>query len=314
MENQIQKVVVLDDYQCYAAKLSTLEGSGLQVVSHNEHLTGDDLVRALEDANFVIAMRERTPLSAAFLSQFPNLKLVVTTGMRNDSITVPENVLLCGTRILPNPVVELTWALILGCARNLTAEQESLRRGDWQQQIGMALAGKRLGLVGLGKSGTAVAKVAQAFSMEVVAWSQNLDSDYAASVGVTAVDRDILFSTSDVVSIHLRLSDRTQGLVTAPDFALMKPESIFVNTSRAAIVNTSDLAQALNSNQIAAAGVDVFDEEPIEANNPLLDAKNALLTPHMGYVVDENYRLFFEDAFGDIIEYLAGTPVRIIGN
>lgn len=307
------KLVVLDDYQGFARQFFEAEApSDLEIVVLREHLAHDQLLPIILDADVILAMRERTPLSADFLIQLPNLKLVVTTGMRNDAVEVPPGVLLCGTRILPNPVVELTWGLILSLLRNIPREQSNLRQGFWQQEIGTTLLGKTLGVVGLGKSGAAVARIAQAFGMNVIAWSENLDPSHANQMQVTALGKQQLFEQADIVSVHLRLSERTTSIIGKPEFAVMKPSSYLVNTSRAQIVDTEALIKALQSQSIAGAALDVFDEEPLPSSSPLLGIKNLLLTPHIGFVVRENYELFFQDAIEDIMQFLAGDPVRVI--
>jgi len=306
------RVVVLDDYQGYAHAFDWSSLGDVELTAVGEHLSLEALAPVLAGADVVIAMRERTPLSAEFLKQFADLKLVITTGMRNDSISVPAGVTYCGTGILPHPVVELTWALILGLARKLPEEQANLRAMKWQQSVGLGLSGLTLGLMGLGKAGTAVAKIGSAFGMRVIAHSQNLDSSYAAEQGVEAVAKTELLAQSDVVSLHLRLSDRTRGIMGADEFAAMKSSALFINTSRAGLVDTRALADALSTGEIAGAGVDVFDEEPVAKGNPLLTAPNCLLTPHIGFVTEQNYELFFNDAIENIAAFVAGEPIRTL--
>lgn len=307
------RVVVLDDYQGYA-NIFDWSSSGVDIdlkVLH-EHLSETELIPLLAEADALVAMRERTPLSAEFLSQFADLKLVVTTGTRNDSISVPSGVTYCGTGILQSPVVELTWALILGLARKLTSEQENLRSLSWQKKLGVGLSGQTLGLMGLGASGTSVARIGQAFGMRVVAHSQNLDSVYASEHGVEALSKAEVLSQSDVLSMHLKLSERTRGFMGAVDFAIMKPSALFINTSRAGLVDTAALSAALADGTIAGAGIDVFDTEPIQMDNPLLVAPNCLLTPHIGFVVDQNYELFFKHVVENIAAFVAGEPIRTL--
>jgi phosphoglycerate dehydrogenase-like enzyme len=306
------RVVVLDDYQGYADAFDWSRSVEVELVALREHLSLEALVPVLADADVVVAMRERTALSAEFLKQFVNLKLVITTGMRNDSISVPAGVTYCGTDILPHPVVELTWALILGLARKLPEEQANLRAMKWQQSVGLALNGLTLGLMGLGKAGSAVAKIGQSFGMRVIAHSQNLDPSYASGQGVEAVSKAELLAQSDVLSLHLRLSDRTRGIMGADEFAAMRESALFINTSRAGLVDTDALVAALHAGQIAGAGLDVFDIEPIASDDPLLSAPNCLLTPHIGFVVEQNYELFFKDAIENIAAFAAGTPIRTL--
>lgn len=313
MEEVKLRVVVLDDYQGYANIFDwSSAGVDIDLTVVHEHLSETELIPLLAEADALVAMRERTTLSAEFLSQFADLKLVVTTGTRNDSISVPNGVTYCGTGILQSPVVELTWALILGLARKLTSEQENLRSLTWQKKLGVGLSGQTLGLMGLGTSGTSVARIGQAFGMRVVAHSQNLDSVYASEHGVEALSKAEVLSQSDVLSMHLRLSERTRGFMGAVDFAIMKPSALFINTSRAGLVDTAALSAALAAGTIAGAGIDVFDAEPIQIDNPLLVAPNCLLTPHIGFVVDQNYELFFKHVAENIAAFVAGEPIRTL--
>jgi phosphoglycerate dehydrogenase-like enzyme len=257
-------------------------------------------------------MRERTPLPAGILSRLPRLRLVVTTGMTNAAIDLNAGVMVCGTQSLTSPTVEMTWALITGLCRNLCAESQSLRAGSWQSGVGEGLEGQTLGLLGLGRIGSRMAGVGQAFGMHVTAWSQNLTQDAAAGHGVEWVSREDLFRQADILSIHLRLSPRTRGLVDGNLLRSMKPTARLVNTSRAGIVDQQALLEALHHGWIAGAGLDVFDHEPVPADHPLLDAPNTLLTPHLGYVVRQNYELFFAGALEAIHAYLDGQPIRVI--
>jgi phosphoglycerate dehydrogenase-like enzyme len=311
-EADLFKLVVLDDYQNWISKVdfSAIQGH-VQVQSIKEHLESESLFDLLQDCDILVAMRERTVLSKDFLSRLPRLVLLITTGMRNDAIDPPDSVVFCGTRILPHPVVELTWALILGLSRSLVAENQSLVTGGWQLGVGSSLRGKTLGLLGLGNSGSAVASVGKAFGMEVVAWSPNLDIEHAGRLGVAAKSK-LEVMNSDVVSVHMRLSERSQRLIGESEIGAMKSSSLFINTSRAQIVDTNALASALKLGKIAGAGLDVFDVEPIEPGNPLLDSPNVLLTPHIGYVVRENYEIFFADVIENVERFLSGNPVRVI--
>lgn len=306
-------LVLLDDYQ---ELLSGFDFSSISdqvsLTSLSSHHNIEELESLLADCDILVAMRERTALPKNFLEKLPKLKLLITTGMRNESIDPPDHVVYCGTRILPNPVVELTWALILGLSRQFVAENLSLNQGRWQTTVGRTLQDKTLGLIGLGRSGSAVARIAQVFGMHVVAWSQNLDASYAKSIGVQPLERSQLLQEADVISVHLRLSERTRHLIGAADFAAMRDSALFINTSRAQIVDTDALVAALKSGKIAGAGIDVYDVEPVASGNPLLSAPNTLLTPHIGYVVQENYDLFFEDILENVKSFLAGNPTRVI--
>lgn len=261
-------------------------------------------------------MRERTPFTAALLSRLPKLQLLITSGMRNASIDLPaatrQGVTVCGTASGSEAPMELTWALILGLARHLVVESSGLRdNGPWQQRVGITLHGKTLGLLGLGKIGSQMAKVAQAFGMNVVAWSQNLTQERAQEFGVQlAGSKQALLAASDFVSVHLVLSDRSRGLLDRQALAQMKSSAFLINTSRAAIVDQAALIEALQTGQIAGAGLDVFEIEPLPADHPLRSLPNVLATPHLGYVADDNYRTYFREAIADIQAFIVGEPVR----
>ncbi|WP_416981328.1 D-2-hydroxyacid dehydrogenase family protein [Streptomyces sp. T028] len=310
---------VLDDYQGAALTLadwSVLDGK-VDVRTLREHLTDrDKLAAELADCEVVVAMRERTPFDADLLHRLPRLRLLVTTGMRNASIDLAaaaaQAVTVCGTASSPTPPVELTWALLLGLARHIAAENRALREGGpWQSTVGQDLAGRTLGLLGLGRIGTRVARVATAFGMEVLAWSENLTPERAADAGARlAASKEDLLSRSDFVSLHLVLSDRTRGLLGEPELRAMRPHAYLVNTSRAALVDRPALLHALREGWIAGAGLDVFDTEPLPADDPLRSLPNVLATPHLGYVSEQNYRTFYAQAVEDIAAFLAGTPTR----
>ncbi|QFR03160.1 D-2-hydroxyacid dehydrogenase family protein [Streptomyces phaeolivaceus] len=310
---------MLDDYQGAAltmADWSPLAGQ-VEVRTLRENITDRDRLAAeLADCEIVVIMRERTPFDAELLRRLPALRLLVTTGMRNASIDLAaaraQGVTVCGTASSPTPPVELTWALLLGLARHLTAENRALREGGpWQSTVGQDLRGRTLGLLGLGKIGTRVARVAGAFGMEVLAWSENLTAERATEAGAQLADsKDDLLRRSDFVSVHLVLSDRTRGLLGEPELRAMRPHAYLVNTSRAAIVDGAALLRALRENWIAGAGLDVFETEPLPADDPLRSLSNVLATPHLGYVTERNYRTFYTEAVEDITAFLAGTPVR----
>jgi phosphoglycerate dehydrogenase-like enzyme len=309
-------VVVLDDYQRVARGAAAWDRVAGDVRFVHEHLVGDDLVDALTGADAVVAMRERTRFDAALLDRLDGLRLLVTTGASNPSVDVAaaarRGVTVCGTRSLATPAAELTWALLLALVRQVPEADRGLREGGWQTTYGTDLAGRTLGLVGLGRLGQRVARFGQAFEMDVVAWSQNLDPDLARGLGVQPTSREDLLRRSDVVSLHLRLSDRTRGVVGARELALMKPSAYLLNTARGPLVDQSALLAALTSGRIAGAGLDVFDEEPLPADHPLRSAPRTVLTPHLGYVTDGSYAVFYGDAVEDVVAWQAGAPVRVI--
>lgn len=264
----------------------------------------------------VLMIRERTPFPASLIEQLPNLKLLITTGMRNNSIDVgaaqKRDVVVCGTRSVNHPTPELTWGLILSLCRHIPLEFRNMRSGRWQTTIGRDLAGKVLGIVGLGRLGTPVAQVGLAFGMDVAAWSPNLTVERAGAVGARCVTKEELFSKSDIVTIHMPLSDRSAGLVAAEDLRRMKSTAYLINTSRGPIVDETALIEALREGGIGGAGLDVYGVEPLPADHPLRTIDNVLLTPHLGYVTEENYRLNFSDAVDNVEAWLSGNPIRII--
>jgi phosphoglycerate dehydrogenase-like enzyme len=313
------RVAILDDYQGVARRMAdwTSLPAGTEVVVFADHLKDVAAVAGrLADFDAVVAMRERTAFPRALLEKLPRLKLLVTTGMRNASIdvraAVERGVLVCGTAGLPYPTAELTWGLILALLRRIPTEDRATREGRWQVSCGLGLNGKTLGVVGLGNLGSRVARVGRAFEMEVLAWSQNLTAARAAEVGATLVTRDELLARADVVSIHLVLSDRTRGLLGARELSLMKPTAHLVNTSRGPIVDEAALVGALRSGTIAGAALDVYDDEPLPHDHPLRDLPNTVITPHLGYVTEEGYRIFYGQALEDVKAWLAGRPVRVI--
>ncbi|MCW2698893.1 MAG: D-isomer specific 2-hydroxyacid dehydrogenase NAD-binding protein [Blastococcus sp.] len=314
----MHRIAVLDDYQhvaaTYADWSAVLEPH--EVAEFSDHVEDEALVERLQDFDVVVAMRERTPFPRSVLERLPNLKLLVTTGMRNKSIDVAaateRGITVCGTGSSPSGPVELTWALILAVARHLSREDASVRDGGWQETVGTDLAGATIGVIGLGRLGEKVARIGQAFGMDVVAWSENLTDERAAEVGVRRVDKDELLRTADVVTIHLVLSDRTRGLIGADELASMKPSAILVNTSRGPIVDEPALIDALANDVIAGAGLDVFDVEPLPADHPLRTSPRTVRTPHLGYVTDRTYQVFYREAVEDVAAFLAGAPVRVL--
>ncbi|MBK0097737.1 D-2-hydroxyacid dehydrogenase family protein [Erwinia sp. S63] len=311
--------LILDDYQNVA--LSLADWASLQPTVHTTALTQhfdneDELVRHIEHADILVVMRERTPLTAELIGRLPNLKLVVTSGMRNASIDLhacaERYIAVCGTASSSAAPMELSWGLLIGLARHIGLESQALRNnGPWQQTLGIGLQGKTLGLVGLGKIGAEMAKVAQAFGMRVCAWSQNLTDARAAECGVERMDSlHALMRTSDFVSVHLVLSERSRHLIDQDALAQMKPGALLINTSRAAIVDQQAMIAALQSDQLAGAGIDVFEQEPLPADHPLRQLPNVLATPHLGYVADSNYRTYFTQAVEDIQGWISGAPLR----
>jgi phosphoglycerate dehydrogenase-like enzyme len=313
------RVAILDDYQDVALAVANWRslGPGVTVEAFHEKLGGEDaLVRRLADFEVIVAMRERTQFPRSVLERLPKLKLMVTTGMRNVAIDAKAaadlGIVVSGTGLLTPPTAELTWGLILALARHIPEEAQQMRSGGWQTTVGVGLNGRVLGVVGLGKLGSEVARVGRAFEMEVIAWSQNLTAEHASSLGAIQVEKDALFQRADFVTIHLILSKRTRVLVTARELALMKPGAYLINTSRGPIVEERALIEVLKNRKIAGAALDVYDEEPLPDEHPLRKLDNVVLTPHLGYVTVENYRLAYGDAVEDIRAFLAGHPIRTI--
>ena len=305
-------VAVLDDYQNAALRLadwSVLDGRAAITV-FNDHLADPDaVVERLKDFDVLCVMRERTPLPRALLERLPRLKLIVSTGARNAAIDVAaaqeRGVAVAFTGYDSAPTIEMTWALILAASRHLVAENLAFRRGGWQQGVGVGLAGKTLGVLGLGRVGGAVAKVGAAFGMDVITWSPNMTPERAAAGGATAVSKEELLRRADVLTLHMVLSSKTRGLLGADDLALMKTSALLVNTSRGPLVDEAALVSALTSRRIAAAALDVFDVEPLPADHPLRSLENVLGTPHIGYVADDLYRTFYGDTVKAVDAWLA---------
>lgn len=313
------KCAILDDYQGVALELADWSkiSEQVEVTAYREHFdTEDDLIRAVGDCEIIVIMRERTPFGASVLSRLPKLKLLITSGLRNASIHLPtaesQGVTVCGTVSHQQPPAELTWALIHGLARNVVLENENLRNnGPWQSTVGVDLYGKRLGIIGLGKIGTRVAAVGKAFGMEVAAWSQNLTKERTDEVDVELAGSLMqLLETSDFVTIHLVLSDRTRNLIGEQELKRMRPTAYLINTSRAPIVNREALAAALQEGWIAGAGLDVYETEPLPSDDMFRKLPNVLALPHLGYVSQNNYRAYFTEAVEDIQAYLSGEPIR----
>ena len=313
------RVALLDDYQGVALRMADWKSlpAGTEVTAFQDHVAdGAALAARLADFDIVMALRERTPFARSLLERLPKLKLLITAGMRNASIdtkaAAERGVVVCGTAGLPYPTAELAWGLILSLARRIPAEDRATREGKWQTSVGLGLNGKTLGVLGLGTLGSRVARVGRAFEMEVLAWSQNLTAGRAAEVGATLTPKDELLARSDFVSIHLVLGERTRGLIGARELSLMKRSAYLVNTSRGPIVDEAALIRALEHGTIAGAGLDVFDEEPLPLQHPFRRLSNIAITPHLGYVTEETYRVFYGQALEDVKAYLGGTPLRVL--
>ncbi len=313
------RVAILDDYQHVALQMSdwSVLPADVEVRVFSDHLADQDaLVERLKDFEVVMAMRERTPFPRSLLERLPTLRLLTTTGMRNAAIDLQAatdcGVVVCGTGGVLYPTAELTWGLILALLRHIPREDQATRTGQWQVSMGIGLHSKVLGVIGLGNLGSQVATVGKAFQMSVLAWSQNLTAERAAQVGATLVSKDELLSQSDIVTIHLVLSQRTTRLLGTRELGLMKPTSYLVNTSRGPIVDEQALVAALQKKTIAGAALDVFDEEPLPLDHPLRRLENTVLTPHLGYVTTETYRIFFGQTVENIQAFLNGAPVRVI--
>lgn len=316
------RCAVIDDFQSVATTVVDWSPvtADVEVVSFTEHLaTEDEAAAALVDFDIVVTLRERVPFPAGLFARLPRLRLLVASGMRNSVIDFDaakrHGVTVCGTASSSTPPVELTWALILGLARGIVPEAEALRTdGPWQSTLGADLHGRTLGLLGLGKIGGRVAQVGRAFGMEVLAWSHNLTKERTDEVGATlAASKEDLLASSDFVSVHLALGDRTRGLIGAAELALMRPTAYLVNTSRAAIVDTDALLAALRADAMAGAATDVFDIEPLPAGHPVRTAPRLLATPHLGYVSRANYETYYGQAVENIRAFLDGQPVRRLG-
>jgi phosphoglycerate dehydrogenase-like enzyme len=313
------RIAILDDYLGVARRLAPWESLDdvVEIEVFRQHIADEsELVRALERFSVVCLMRERTSFPASVIERLPSLRLVVTSGPVNASIDVAaaaaRGVAVCGTASQSHPTVELTIGLMIALARRIPQQDASIRAGCWQVALGVGLNGKRLGVLGLGRNGSQVARLAQALGMDVVAWSANLTAERAAEVGVRLVSKEELLRTSDVVTIHLRLSDRTRGLLGADEFALMRPTALLVNTSRGPIVDERALVEALRSGRIGGAALDVYDEEPVPEGHPLAGLDNVVLTPHLGYCTEENLALFYREMVEDIAAFQRGEPIRVL--
>ncbi|MGH3622868.1 MAG: D-2-hydroxyacid dehydrogenase family protein [Sciscionella sp.] len=313
------RLTILDDYQQVAlssADWSPLTGRfTIDVVT--EHIADvDTLVERLAGSEVVVAMRERTPFPASTLERLPALTLLVTTGPRNASIDVAAarelGITVSGTRGKGTEMPELTMGMIIALSRNFVAEDRAVREGGWQHTIGTGLAGRTLGVFGLGRLGVPVAKLAQAFGMRVIAWSPRLTQERAGEHGVHAVSKQELFAESDIVTVHMPLADGTRWLIGAAELGLMKPTAYLINTSRGPIVDEGALIDALRERRIMGAGLDVYDVEPLPKDHVLRTLPNTLLLPHIGYVTTDSYEIYFADAVEDVLAYLDGAPIRVL--
>ena len=313
------KIAVLDDYQDVFRQIIDVEkykGKYDFQVFNETFLDENEAIASLENFEVLFLMRERTPITKNLLNGLPKLKYIMTSGMRNKSIDLNEakskGIIVCGTDINSNPAAELTWTLILGLYRNLKQETDNMFQGYWQTTIGSELKGKRLGIIGLGKIGVQVAKIAKAFGMEVSAWSENLNLSQANELNILPMSKDDLLKTSDIISIHVVLGERYRNLITKKEFDMMKKNSILINTSRGFIINEKDLIEALDKEKIAGVGLDVYDIEPLPQDHKLRFFSNALLLPHLGYVTVENLTKFYNQMMENIESCLNNKPIREI--
>ena len=313
------KVAVLDDYQDVFRQIVESEKYKEKFDFHifkDPFLDENETIVALEEFDALFVMRERTPLTKSLITSLPKLKYIMTSGMRNNSIDLEiakkNKIIVCGTEINSNPAAEITWLLILGLLRNIKQEADNMFQGYWQTTIGLELKGKMLGLIGLGKIGTQVAKVAKAFGMEVCAWSENLNLSHANEIGVLPMNKEDLLKTADIVSLHVVYGDKYKNLINKKEFEMMKKSSFLINTSRGPIVNENELIEALKNENIAGAGLDVYDKEPLPQDHKLRFLPNALLLPHIGYVTAENYSKFYLQMVENLVSCMENKPIRTI--
>jgi len=313
------KIAVLDDYQDVFRHIVDIEKYKDKFdfkVFNNPFADEKEAIVELEDFEALFIMRERTPVTKVLIESLPKLKYIMTSGMRNKAIDLEaakkKKIIVCGTEINPNPAAEVTWALILGLYRNMKQEIDNMFQGYWQTTIGFELKGKMLGLIGLGKIGTQVAKVAKAFGMEVCAWSENLNLTHANEIGVLPMTKEDLLRTADIISIHVVFGEKYKNLITNNEIKMMKKSSFLINTSRGPIINEKDLIDALKDEKIAGAGLDVFDKEPLPQDHKLRFLPNALLLPHIGYVTAENYSKFYLQMIENLVSILDNKPIRVI--
>ena len=315
------KVAILDDYQNISQNFLNLKELSRKYefkVFSEYFLNEEEAIEKLKDFEALLIMRERTKITKNLISNLKKLKYIVTSGMRNKAIDFgaakDRKIIVSGTEINSNPTAELTWALILGLTRNLKQEIDNMFQGYWQTTVGFELKGKILGLIGLGKVGSQVAKIGKAFGMQVIAWSENLDLSHAKKLDVLPVSKEDLLNTSDFISIHVVMSDRYKNLIKLKEFDMMKKSAFLINTSRGPIVNEEDLIIALSTNIIAGAGIDVYEKEPLPADHKLRFLPNTLLLPHLGYVTAENYSIFYTQMLDNLDACVKDKPIRVITN
>ena len=313
------KVAILDDYQNVSQQfvdIEKLSGKYEIKIFSDPFLDEADALEQLSEFEALLIMRERTPITKNIIENLTKLKFIITSGLRNKSIDLEtakkRKIIVCGTEMNINPTPELTWGLILGLARNFKEEIDNMYQGYWQTSIGVELRGKILGLIGLGRVGSQVAKIGKAFGMEVMAWSENLNLDKCKELDVLPCSKEDLIKNSDFLSIHVQGGERYKNCITLKEMDKMKKTSFLINTSRGAIINEEDLIIALSTNEIAGAGLDVFEKEPLQENNKLRFLPNALLTPHIGYVTAENYSTFYHQMIESLESCVNGKPIRVI--
>jgi phosphoglycerate dehydrogenase-like enzyme len=313
------KIAVLDDYQNVFEQIVNIDLYKDKFefkIFHDAFKNEQEAGVILDEFDALFVMRERTPITKTLLDSLPNLKYIMTSGMRNNAIdlksTNEKNIIVCGTEINSNPAAEITWTLILGLLKNVKQEVDNMFQGYWQTTIGLELKGKMLGLVGLGKIGSQVAQIGKAFGMEVAAWSENLNLSKANELGVLPMSKEDLLKSSDIISIHVVLGDRYKNLFTSKEFDNMKKSAFLINTSRGPIINEKDLINALDKEKIAGVGLDVYDIEPLPADHKLRFFPQALLLPHIGYVTAENYTIFYNQMIENLLSCLNNKPIRLI--
>ena len=313
------KVAILDDYQNVSQQFIDIEklSGKYEIKIFSEPFADEaEVLEQLADFEALLIMRERTPMTKNIIDNLTKLKFIITSGSRNKSIDLEaakkRKIIVCGTEINIHPTPELTWALILGLARNLKEEIDNMYQGYWQTTVGVELKGKILGLIGLGRVGSQVAKIGKAFGMQVMAWSENLDLNKCKELDVLPCSKDDLISNSDFLSIHVQGGERYKDCITLKELDKMKKTAFLINTSRGPIVNEDDLIIALSTNEIAGAGLDVYEKEPLPENNKLRFLPNALLTPHIGYVTAENYSIFYNQMIEALEACVNGKPIRVL--
>ena len=313
------KIAVLDDYQNIFKEFIDIEQYKDKyefTIFNHPFMNENEASTALEEFDAIFIMRERTPITKSLIESMKNLKYIMTSGMRNKSIDLAEakkrKIIVCGTDINSNPTAEITWTLILGLMRNMKQEIDNMFQGYWQNTIGLELKGKILGLIGLGKIGSQVAKIGKAFGMQVVAWSENLNLTEANKLGVLPMSKEDLLKNSDIISIHVVFGERYKNLITSKELKIMKKSAFLINTSRGKIINEKDLLEALDEEIIAGVGLDVYDKEPLQQDHKLRFIPNVLLLPHLGYVTAENYSKFYNQMVENLLSCLDNKPIRKI--